>query len=55
MDFTQSEDSDTNEHNLCDNSGIDDLEVTTKCPFFVITMEKVNYDAGEREWNTGTL
>ena len=45
----------TKEHNLCDDSGADDLEVTTKYHFFVKTMERVNYDTGEKEWNPGTL
>ena len=45
----------TKEHNLCDDSGADDLEVTTKYHFFVKTMERVNYDTGDREWNPGTL
>jgi hypothetical protein len=40
---------------LCEDSGADDLEVTTKYPFFVKTMEMVNYDTGEREWNPGTI
>jgi hypothetical protein len=40
---------------LCDDSGADDLEVTAKYPFFVKTMERVNYDTGEREWNPGAL
>jgi hypothetical protein len=33
---------------LCDDSGADDLEVTTKCPFFVEIIEKINYDTDER-------